>query len=169
LCVDPNVAMIQFTGSTAAGRKVGELAGGHLKKVSLELGGKNTLIILEDADLAVAASNAAWAAYLHQGQICMSAGRILVHESIAGEFARALAAKANGLPVGDPATEHVALGPLISRQQLDHVHSVVQDSIRAGAHLEAGGEYRDLYYRPTVLGGVACEHSRRRFSGRWLL
>lgn len=155
LCVDPNVAMIQFTGSTAAGRKVGELAGAHLKKVSLELGGKNTLIILEDADLAVAASNAAWASYLHQGQICMSAGRILVQEAIAHEFARQLADKANHLPVGDPATEQVALGPLISRSQLDHVHGVVRDSIQAGARLEAGGEYRDLYYRPTVLSGVA--------------
>ncbi|WP_336145579.1 aldehyde dehydrogenase family protein, partial [Klebsiella pneumoniae] len=69
LCRDPNVRMIAFTGSTAAGRKVAEVAGRHLKKVALELGGKNPLIILEDADLDLAASNAAWGAWLHQGQI----------------------------------------------------------------------------------------------------
>jgi benzaldehyde dehydrogenase (NAD) len=86
LCSDPNVSMIAFTGSTAAGRKVGELAGRHLKKVSLELGGKNTLIVLDDADLDLAVSNAAWGAYLHQGQICMASGRILVQ----GDSARSL-------------------------------------------------------------------------------
>ena len=74
LCRDPNVAMIQFTGSTAAGRMVGKTASENLKKVSLELGGKNSLIVLEDADLELAAKNASWASYLHQGQICMSAG-----------------------------------------------------------------------------------------------
>jgi benzaldehyde dehydrogenase (NAD) len=70
--------MIAFTGSTAVGRRIAETAGKHLKKVSLELGGKSPLIILEDADLDVAASNAAWGAFLHQGQICMASGRIFV-------------------------------------------------------------------------------------------
>jgi acyl-CoA reductase-like NAD-dependent aldehyde dehydrogenase len=78
LTSDPHVAMIQFTGSTAAGRKVGEAAGKHLKKVSLELGGKNSLIILDDADLDLAVANTAWGVYLHQGQICMATGRVLV-------------------------------------------------------------------------------------------
>lgn len=81
LCTDPNVAMIQFTGSTATGRKIGMLAGQHLKKISLELGGKNSLIILDDADLDLAASNAAFGAYMHQGQICMACGSILVQET----------------------------------------------------------------------------------------
>ena len=154
LCSDDNIAMIQFTGSTAAGRKVGETAGRHLKKVSLELGGKNTLIVLDDADLDLAASNAAWGSYLHQGQICMATGRILVHEKVAEAFADKLAARARKLPVGDPAAGQVALGPLINAHQRDHAHSIVQRSVAAGARLDAGGAFEGLFYQPTVLSGV---------------
>jgi len=103
LCTDPHVRMIAFTGSTGVGRRVGELAGKHLKKVALELGGKNSLIVLEDADLDLAASSAAWGAWLHQGQICMATGRILAHQSIAAALTARLVAKARALPVGNPA------------------------------------------------------------------
>ena len=154
LVTDPLVPMIAFTGSPAVGRRIGELAGKHLKKVSLELGGANSLLILDDADLDIAASNAAWAAYLHQGQICMAANRILVHESIAAPFLQRLVAKATHLPVGDGATGQVALGPLIDARQRDRVHAIVQDSIKAGAKLEAGGTHDGLFYKPTVLSGV---------------
>lgn len=154
LVTDPLVPMIAFTGSPAVGRRIGELAGKHLKKVSLELGGANSLIILDDADLDIAASNAAWAAYLHQGQICMAANRILVHESIAAPLLQRLVAKATHLPVGDGATGQVALGPLIDARQRDRVHAIVQDSIKAGAKLEAGGTHDGLFYKPTVLSGV---------------
>jgi len=155
LCEHPDVAMIQFTGSTAAGRKVGELAGRHLKKVSLELGGKNVLIVLDDADIDRAVSNAAWSAYLHSGQICMSAGRILVQQKIVTEFIGRLAQRARGLPVGDPASSQVALGPLIDRVQLEHTHRIVAKSLAQGAVLEAGGTHSGLFYQPTVLSGVA--------------
>ncbi|MGH8706100.1 MAG: aldehyde dehydrogenase family protein, partial [Burkholderiales bacterium] len=114
LITDPDVAMISFTGSTAAGRRVGELASKHLKKVTLELGGKNSTIVLEDADLDVAASSIAWSAYLHQGQICMATGTVLAHRSVARDLTERLVQKAKHLPVGDPNTEQVALGPLIS-------------------------------------------------------
>ncbi|MBI5430199.1 MAG: benzaldehyde dehydrogenase [Nitrosomonadales bacterium] len=154
LCSDPNVTMISFTGSTEAGRKVGELAGRHLKKVTLELGGKNRLLILDDADVDLAASCAAWGAYLHQGQICMTTGLILVHEKIAAQLTELLVAKATHLPVGDPATQQVALGPLISERQRDRVHAIVQDSVKQGAQLAAGGTYEKLFYQPTVLTGV---------------
>jgi benzaldehyde dehydrogenase (NAD) len=154
LCNAPAVRMIAFTGSTAVGRRIAETAGKHLKKVSLELGGKSPLIILEDADLDVAASNAAWGAFLHQGQICMASGRIFVQEKIAAEFIRRLAEKASHLPVGNPATEQVAIGPLINERQRDKVHSIVLDSVKAGAKLEAGGSYEKLFYKPTVLSGV---------------
>lgn len=154
LVTDPGVGMIAFTGSTAAGRRVGELAGRHLKKVSLELGGKNSLIVLDDADLDLAASNVAWGAWLHQGQICMATGRVLVHERVADDLVRRLVEKANHLPVGNPATEAVALGPLINQSQLEHCHGIVQDTVAAGAVLEAGGTYEGLCYRPTVLTGV---------------
>jgi benzaldehyde dehydrogenase (NAD) len=155
MCVDPHVAMIAFTGSTPAGRRVGALAGQHLKKVSLELGGKNSLIILDDADVDIAASNARWGAWLHQGQICMTAGRILVHERIASSLVERLVAVAEQLPIGNPATGQVALGPLINEKQRDKVHGIVQDSVGAGAQLRAGGTYDGLFYRPTVLDRVA--------------
>ncbi|WP_323146665.1 benzaldehyde dehydrogenase [Pseudomonas marginalis] len=154
LCRDPNVQMIAFTGSTAAGRKVAEVAGRHLKKVALELGGKNPLIILEDADLDLAASNAAWGAWLHQGQICMATGLILAHESIAERLTRKLVDKARALTVGNAARGEAALGPLINQRQLQRVHEIVSDSLQAGARLEAGGEYDQLFYQPTVLSGV---------------
>jgi NAD-dependent aldehyde dehydrogenases len=154
LCEAPQVKMIAFTGSTAVGRKIAETAGKQLKKVALELGGKSPLLILDDADLDIAASNAAWGAFLHQGQICMASGRILVQESIAEEFTRRLAAKAAHLPVGNPLTDQVALGPLISERQRDRVHAIIQDSIQAGAKLEAGGTYDRLFYKPTVLSNV---------------
>ncbi len=119
LVTDPDVAMISFTGSTAVGRKIGALAGEHLKKVSLELGGKNSLIILDDADLDLAVSNTAWGSFLHQGQICMATGRVLVPAKLAAQFIDKLTETANRLPVGDPFREQVALGPLINHRQVD--------------------------------------------------
>lgn len=154
LCRDPNIAMVAFTGSTAVGRKVGETAGAHLKKVALELGGKNALIVLDDADPDIAASNAAWGAWLHQGQICMTAGRILVQRGLHDALVDRLVGKAAHLPVGDPTGGQVALGPLISRGQLERVHAIVQDTVAAGATLAAGGTYEGLFYQPTVLIGV---------------
>lgn len=154
LVADAGVQMISFTGSVAAGRRVGELAARQLKKVSLELGGTNSLVILDDADLDLAAGNAAWGAWLHQGQICMATNRVIVHESIAGAITERLVAKATYMPVGDGASGQVALGPLIDARQRDRVHAVVQDSVAAGARLLAGGTYDGLFYKPTVLTGV---------------
>lgn len=154
LVEDPAVAMISFTGSVGVGRRIGELAGRHLKKVSLELGGSNALVVLDDADLDLAASNIAWGAWLHQGQICMASNRVLVHEAIAPAITERLVAKARQLPVGDGATGQVALGPLIDERQRDRVHAAVEASVRAGAQLLAGGTFDRLFYKPTVLAGV---------------
>lgn len=154
LVTEPAVAMVSFTGSAAVGRRVGELAARQLKKVSLELGGTNPLVILDDADLDLAATNAAWGAWLHQGQICMATNRVLVHERIAEALTERLVAKATHLPVGDGATQQVALGPLIDERQRDRVHAAVHDSVKAGAKLLAGGRYDRLFYQPTVLAGV---------------
>lgn len=154
LVTEPAVGMVSFTGSAAVGRRVGELAARQLKKVSLELGGTNALVILDDADLDLAASNAAWGAWLHQGQICMATNRVIVHTSIAAALTERLVAKATHLPVGDGATQQVALGPLIDERQRDRVHAVVQSSVQAGARLLAGGSYEGLFYKPTVLAGV---------------
>lgn len=154
LVEEPAVAMISFTGSVGVGRRIGELAGRHLKKVSLELGGSNALVVLDDADLDLAASNIAWGAWLHQGQICMASNRVLVHEAIAPAITERLVAKARQLPVGDGAIGQVALGPLIDERQRDRVHAAVQASVRAGAQLLAGGTFDRLFYKPTVLAGV---------------
>jgi benzaldehyde dehydrogenase (NAD) len=96
----------------------------------------------------------AWGAYLHQGQICMSTGRVLVHEKIAAALTARLVEKANHLSVGDPSTGNVALGPLINERQRDRVHSIVTQAVQEGAKLEAGGKYEGLFYQPTVLTGV---------------
>ena len=154
LVADPGVAMISFTGSTAAGRRVAESAGRQLKKVSLELGGKNALIILDDADLDLAVSNTAWGAFLHQGQICMATGRVLVPERLAKPFVEKLAQSAERLPVGDPFRAEVALGPMIDRGQAERVEAIVRDSVAAGAGLRAGGTGEGLFFRPTVLDEI---------------
>ncbi|MGV3572458.1 MAG: benzaldehyde dehydrogenase [Ramlibacter sp.] len=157
LVTDPDVTMVSFTGSTAVGRRVGELAGKHLKKVALELGGKNALVILDDADMDMAVCGGAWASWLHQGQICMSAGRHLVHRSLHETYARRMAEKARALPVGDPNRQQVAVGPLITAKQVERVDRIVQESIRMGATLLAGGTFDRQFYQPTVLTGVTPE------------
>ncbi|GGO76286.1 aldehyde dehydrogenase [Nonomuraea cavernae] len=150
----PLVRVISFTGSTAAGRRVGELAGKHLKRAHLELGGNSALLILDDADVDAAASLSAFGAFFHQGQICMTTGRHLVHESVHDDFVERLAAKAAALPVGDPARAEVALGPLIDAGQRDKVHRLVTASVDAGAKLAAGGDFDGLCYAATVLTEV---------------
>ncbi|MFE5187971.1 aldehyde dehydrogenase family protein [Streptomyces sp. NPDC056628] len=154
LVADPHVPVVSFTGSTAAGRAVGEAAGRHLKRAHLELGGNSALIVLEDADLDAVISTAAWGSFFHQGQICMTTGRHLVHRSLYEEYVERLAAKADSLAVGDPHRDQVHLGPLIDGGQLDKVRSLVEASASGGAKLAAGGTHERLFYRPTVLAGV---------------
>ncbi len=155
LVADPHVRVISFTGSTAAGRQVGEAGARHLKRVHLELGGNSAIVILDDADVERAASAGAFGSFMHQGQICMTTGRHLVHEKVADAYTELMAAKAEALPVGDPARAQVALGPLIDAGQRDKVHALVTSSVAAGARLAAGGVFEDLFYRPTVLTGVS--------------
>lgn len=154
LVTHPAVPCISFTGSTAAGRAIGAAAGPLLKKVHLELGGNNALLVLPDADLDAAASAGAWGSFLHQGQICMTTGRHLVHASVAEQYVAKLAEKAAAITVGDPADPHNALGPLIDERQRDRVHGIVTRSVSQGARLAAGGTYDGLFYRPTVLASV---------------
>lgn len=151
LVADPNVAMISFTGSTAAGRRVGESAGRHLKRTALELGGNNPLIVLADADIDAAASAGAWGSFLHQGQICMAAGRHIVHESIVEDYIEALTARAARLPVGDPYRDEVGLGPIINETQAANVQRIVDATRDAGATAIVGGDRDGLYFPATVL------------------
>ncbi|MPY58221.1 benzaldehyde dehydrogenase [Streptomyces spongiae] len=154
LVADPLVPVISFTGSTAAGRAVGEAAGRHLKRAHLELGGNSALVVLEDADIDAVISTAAWGSFFHQGQICMTTGRHLVHASLYEEYVERLAAKADSLAVGDPYREQVHLGPIIDDNQLAKIRGLVDSSTARGAKLAAGGTHERLFYRPTVLAGV---------------
>jgi benzaldehyde dehydrogenase (NAD) len=151
------VRVVSFTGSTAAGRSVGALGAQHLKRTHLELGGNSALVVLPGADLAKAVSAGAFGSFMHQGQICMTTGRHLVHESLRDEYVEGLGATADHLPVGDPATGEVALGPIIDGSQLAKIDDLVQTSVRGGARLVAGGTYEGLFYRPTVLAEVDGE------------
>jgi benzaldehyde dehydrogenase (NAD) len=154
LVTDSNVSMVSFTGSTAAGRRVGELAGARLKKVSLELGGNNAFIVLDDADLDAAIAAGAFSSFQFQGQVCFAAGRHIVHESVAGEYVEALRSKAQGLRLGDPYREDVQLGPIVNEKQIRRVADIVDRSVEGGARLVTGGTHEGLFYQPTVLAGV---------------
>jgi benzaldehyde dehydrogenase (NAD) len=154
LVASPQVPVIAFTGSTAGGRTIARAAAEHLKRTHLELGGNSAYIVLGDADIEAAASAGAFGTFNHAGQICMAIGRHLVHESIADEYARVLAEHAARLPVGNPATDEVAFGPLIDEGQRDRVHEIVSDTVAAGATVLTGGSYKDLFYEPTVLYNV---------------
>lgn len=154
----PEVNVIAFTGSTNAGRSVGEAAARHLKRAHLELGGNNALVVLPGADLDRAVSAGAFGSFMHQGQICMTAGRHLVHESLYEEYVASLAQKAKHLTVGDPASGQVALGPIIDEKQLARIDSIVTEAVSAGGRLLAGGEHQGQFYRPTVIADVAPDN-----------
>lgn len=157
LVAHEDVPCISFTGSTPAGRKIGEAAGPLLKKVHLELGGNNAVLVLPDADLDAAASAGAWGSFLHQGQICMTTGRHLVPRDRVEEYAAKLAEKAKNISVGDPSDPANALGPIIDEGQRDRIHGLVEATVEAGATLVEGGTYEELFYRPTVLKDVPLD------------
>jgi NAD-dependent aldehyde dehydrogenases len=150
----PAVRRISFTGSTDVGRIIAEKAGRHLKRAVLELGGKDPLIVLADADVDYAVDAAAWGAFLHQGQICMSTERIIIEKKIADKFTEKLKDRAQALPMGDPTNPATAIGPLINQRAVDLVHAHVQEAVAAGAELVTGGQYDNLIYHPTIVTDV---------------
>ncbi|WP_299196803.1 aldehyde dehydrogenase family protein [uncultured Amphritea sp.] len=150
----PQVDMIAFTGSTAAGRQIGQVCGGMFKKVALELGGNNAFVVLDDANIEGASSCAAWGSFLHQGQICMQAGRHIVHESVADAYVEALCARAENLAVGNPYKEQVHLGPVINARQADRVMGLIADSVAMGARVVCGGKREGAFIYPTVITQV---------------
>ncbi|WP_236787674.1 aldehyde dehydrogenase family protein [Amycolatopsis sp. GM8] len=147
----PAIPVVSFTGSTRAGRAIGAKAGELLKRAHLELGGNSALIVCEDADIEAAASCGAFGSFLHQGQICMATGRHLVHRSRYDRYVELLGKKAEQLPVGDPFTADVAIGPIIDAGQLAKIRDLVDRSVAAGARLVQGGTADGPFYRPTVL------------------
>lgn len=154
LVTNPAIGGIGFTGSTAVGRHIATLAGSLFKKACLELGGKDALIVLDDADMTVAVNAATFGTFMHQGQICMSVERIIVHQAIADEFISRLLANVKTLGMGDPAEMNNVIGPLINARQVQNVHDQVTDAVEKGAELLTGGHHEGLFYEPTVLTGV---------------
>jgi acyl-CoA reductase-like NAD-dependent aldehyde dehydrogenase len=150
----PAVRRINFTGSTNTGRKIAEAAGRNLKRVLLELGGYNPLVVLEDADLDYAVDAAAFGSFLHQGQICMSARRIVVERGIADAFVERLVEKTQGLKAGDPKEHDTIIGPLINEDAVATVKGRVDDAVSKGARVLVGGEVDGPNYQATLLADV---------------
>ena len=150
----PVVRHINFTGSTRIGRVIAERAARHLKPVLLELGGKAPLIVLDDADLDAAVDAAAFSAFMNQGQICMSTERIVVDERVADEFVAKLSAKAAALPLSDPAQGPTVLGAVVDARSADKIGALIENAVRMGARLCAGGKRDGTLIQATVLDRV---------------
>jgi acyl-CoA reductase-like NAD-dependent aldehyde dehydrogenase len=154
LVENPAVRRINFTGSTATGRILAEAAGRNLKRIVLELGGFNPLVVLADADLEYAVNASIFGAFLHQGQICMSARKIIVERPIAEELTARLAEKTKTLKVGDPSEMDTIIGPLITEGALQLVSERVRDAVGKGAKVLAGGEAVGPCYQATLVTDV---------------
>lgn len=151
---NPKVRRISLTGSTTVGRELAEKAGRHLKRVALELGGQNPLIILRDANIDDTVNAAAFGGFLHQGQICMSTRRIIVEKPIAREFTEKFVKKVSTFKVGNPKEPDTIVGPLINQQQLNQIKESVEGAVRDGATVLCGAKADGLCYYPTILTNV---------------
>lgn len=155
----PKVNRVAFTGSTAVGKRIMELSSKTLKRVTLELGGKNPFIVLENADLDLAVDGAIFANFYHAGQVCTSGSRVLVHESIHKEFVEKLLERVKRIKIGDPGDMSTGMGPLISDEHRKKVAFYVEEGKREGAKLLAGGKIpegfqRGFFYEPTIFDRV---------------
>jgi benzaldehyde dehydrogenase (NAD) len=154
----PGLDLIHFTGSFEVGSAITEYAGRAGKAVVTELGGDNAFVVLDDADVDQAASCALWSSLWYQGQTCISAGRHIVHRSVADAYTEAVVERVRKLRVGDPLRDSVDLGPVITARQLARFHEgLVEPSIAAGAKVAVGGTHDGLFYQPTVLTDVTAE------------
>ena len=154
LIVHPKVRRVNFTGSTRVGRIVGELCGRHLKPALLELGGKAPLIVLDDADLDAAVDGAAFSAFMNQGQICMSAERVIVHEKVADAFVEKFKAKAARITAGHPGEGKHILGSVVSRDAMGHVERLLADARAKGGQVICGGVATGAFMDATIVDHV---------------
>ncbi len=161
ICEHPDVAKIDFTGSTATGQAIARLAAGTMKRVSCELGGKAPNIVFPDADLEAAVNGALFAGFIAQGQTCVQGARLFLHTAIHDAFLERLLDKAGRIRVGDPLRPETQMGPQISRAQLEKIHRYVEIGRGEGAKLVLGGRYPEdralrqgFFYTPTVFDDV---------------
>lgn len=146
--------MVSFTGSTPVGKNIGRITGEGLKKSALELGGNNAYIVLEDANIDNAVNAAIFGKYLHQGQLCISINRILLHRSIMEEFKRKFIERSKELIVGDPADKATIVGPLIDARSMKRVRDIIDRSVVMGAVVELGNTFAGNVLYPTILSHV---------------
>ncbi|MGQ3003452.1 MAG: NAD-dependent succinate-semialdehyde dehydrogenase [Hydrogenophaga sp.] len=160
LIAHPVIRKITFTGSTPVGKQLAAMAGQHMKRVTMELGGHAPVIVAEDADVALAVKTAGGAKFRNAGQVCISPTRFLVHESIAKEFSAALVKHAAGLAVGDGTAEGTQMGPLANPRRVTAMAEFTKDAVERGATLATGGERigdEGNFWRPTILTDVPLE------------
>lgn len=160
MTTDKRVDMVTFTGSTAVGKAIVSAASGSLKKVSLELGGKNPQVIFPDADLDSAVDAVVFGVYFNAGECCNSGSRIIVHEDIAEEFTRRTVALSRQVPFGDPLDPSTKVGAIITPEHQNKIDRYVQEAAQSGASIELGGEalavpgLKGQFYQPTVVSNV---------------
>jgi glyceraldehyde-3-phosphate dehydrogenase [NAD(P)+] len=152
LAAHKRVNMVTFTGSTEVGQKLAHVAG--LKRLHMELGGKGSAIVLADADIGLAVSEAVKGSLSYSGQRCDAVSRVLVERKIADEFVNMVLKEVQSYKLGDPRDASVNMGPLIDRNAVERVHGLVTDAISKGAKLLTGGQFEGNFYQPTVLDNV---------------
>ena len=163
LSSDPRVDMVSFTGSTAVGKRISAAASATLKKVSLELGGKNPQVIFPDADLDQAADAIAFGVYFNAGECCNAGSRIIVHESVAAALVEKITVLSRRVPFGDPLDPRTQVGAIISPEHLAKIDAYVRGAVAAGARLAIGGAALDVgglgaqFYQPTIVTDVRPE------------
>jgi succinate-semialdehyde dehydrogenase/glutarate-semialdehyde dehydrogenase len=156
----PVIRKVTFTGSTPVGKQLAALAGQHMKRVTMELGGHAPVIVCEDADIALAVKSAGAAKFRNAGQVCISPTRFLVHESVKDEFAQQMVKYAQGLKVGDGLAEGTQMGPLANPRRLTAMAELHEDAVKAGAQVLAGGKRigdAGNFWEPTVLADVPLQ------------
>lgn len=162
ILADPRLRKLSFTGSTPVGKALLKQAADNVLLTSMELGGNAPLLVFEDADLDKAVEGTYQAKMRNMGEACTAANRLLVHESVAEEFGRKLAAKLGSLTVGDGLAEGTAVGPLVSESAREGVQELVDTAVKEGATVLTGGtaaEGPGWFFQPTVLTGVQSDHS----------
>ncbi len=152
LVQDPRIDIVSFTGSVGVGKRIAATAG--YKRLVLELGGNDPLIVLEDADLDLAVTLAAEGSYRNSGQRCTAVKRILVQESVAGEFTQRLVGKTREYICGDPMDDTTRVGTVIDEEAAIYLESVVKEAVAAGAKVLFGGLRKGALFQPTVIGNV---------------
>ncbi|GGX50645.1 aldehyde dehydrogenase family protein [Streptomyces chartreusis] len=153
----PIPKVISFTGSDKVGRHVATVCASHFKRSVLELGGNSAIVVLDDADIDYAVDAAVFSRYVHQGQVCMAANRVLVDRSVADEFTEKFVAKVRSLKAGDPRDPETVIGPVINSSQADAISGAVEQAIAEGATALVHGTTTENLVRPSVLSGLPAD------------